>query len=103
MSDAISLVRRATREEARILQRIASEPMQKRALDAFRKAVDRALDAKAALRDPGVLGVLVQALGIRRRRRSPGWPRASCSRTRRIRNPPPMRWAIRAGRRRRGR
>ncbi|MCW8085963.1 hypothetical protein [Sabulicella glaciei] len=74
MSDAISLFRRATREgeEARNLQRIASEPMQKRALDQFRKAVDRAPDAKAALCDPRLLGVLAQALSIPQAASQPG-------------------------------
>lgn len=77
MADALAgltLFRRALRdgEETRALARIGKEPMQKRALDQFRKAVERAPDIKAALRDPRVLGVVVQALGIPDAAQQPG-------------------------------
>ncbi len=69
MADAASAVaafRRVLKpgEEERALGRIATEPQQKRAMEQFKRAVDRAPDIKAALRDPRVLQVLTTALGI---------------------------------------
>jgi hypothetical protein len=69
MADAASAVaafRRVLKpgEEERALSRIATEPQQKRAMEQFRRAVDRAPDARAALRDPRVLQVITTALGI---------------------------------------
>lgn len=69
MADAASAVaafRRVLRpgEEERALSRIATEPQQQRAMEQFRRAVDRAPDVRAALRDPRVLQVLTTALGI---------------------------------------
>jgi len=63
---AIAAFRRLQKpgEEARALERIAREPQQARALEQFRRAVERAPDARAALRDPRVLGVLATALGM---------------------------------------
>ncbi|MDB5377504.1 MAG: hypothetical protein JWR00_1950, partial [Rubritepida sp.] len=51
-------------EETKALARIASEPMQKRAMDQFQKAVAKAPDIKTALKDPRVLQVVTTALGI---------------------------------------
>ncbi|HEV7456676.1 MAG TPA: DUF1217 domain-containing protein [Roseococcus sp.] len=69
MSDAagaIAAFRRFQRpaEETRALERIAKDPMQTRALDQFRRALDRAPDIKTALRDPRVLQVVTVAMGI---------------------------------------
>ena len=69
MADAASAVAAFRRvlqpgEEARALGRIATEPQQARAMEQFRRAVDRAPDVRAALRDPRVLQVLTTALGI---------------------------------------
>ena len=69
MADAASAVaafRRVLRpgEEERALSRIATEPQQQRAMEQFRRAVERAPDVRAALRDPRVLQVLTTALGI---------------------------------------
>lgn len=77
MAEAVALFRRAIREgeEARALARLAREPLQQRALDAFRRAVDRAPDATAALRDPRVLGVLANALGVPQMAEQPGLAR----------------------------
>lgn len=63
---AVAAFRRALKpgEEERALGRIASEPQQKRAMEQFKRAVDRAPDVKAALRDPRVLQVITTALGI---------------------------------------
>lgn len=77
MADSLAglgLFRLALRDgaEARALARIAQEPSQQRSLDQFRKAVERAPDIKAALRDPRVLGVIVKALGIPDAAEQPG-------------------------------
>jgi hypothetical protein len=63
---AIAALRRALQpgEEAKALARIATEPMQKRAMDQFQKAVAKAPDIKTALKDPRVLQVVTTALGI---------------------------------------
>ncbi|MFN3447150.1 MAG: DUF1217 domain-containing protein [Roseococcus sp.] len=63
---AVAAFRRIDRpgEEARALARLAREPQQARALDQFRRAVERAPDIRAALRDPRVLSVLAVATGI---------------------------------------
>ncbi|MBY0339394.1 MAG: DUF1217 domain-containing protein [Acetobacteraceae bacterium] len=65
-SAAIAAFRRATADgaEARALERLSREPQQRRAMEQFRRAVERAPDAEAALRDPRVLTVLAVALGI---------------------------------------
>lgn len=65
-ASAIAAFRRVLRpgEEERALGRIATEPQQKRAMDQFRRAVERAPDVKTALRDPRVLQVVTTALGI---------------------------------------
>jgi hypothetical protein len=70
----LSLFRRSLREgeEARALARIAREPTQQRALDQFRRAIAKAPDIKAALQDPRVLGVVVEALGIPDAAQQPG-------------------------------
>lgn len=77
MSDAagaITAFRRFQRpaEEARALERIAREPLQTRALDQFRRAIERAPDIRAALRDPRVLQVVTVAMGIPEGARQPG-------------------------------
>lgn len=77
MADALaglSLFRRSLRdgEEARALARIAKEPTQQRALDQFRKAIAKAPDIRAALQDPRVLAVVVEALGIPDAAQQPG-------------------------------
>jgi len=63
---AIAAFRRVLRpgEENRALERIATEPQQRRAMEQFRRAVERAPDVKTALRDPRVLQVITTALGI---------------------------------------
>lgn len=65
-SSAIAAFRRVLRpgEENRALDRIATEPQQKRAMEQFKRAVDRAPDVQTALRDPRVLQVVTTALGI---------------------------------------
>jgi len=71
---AITAFRRFQRpaEEARALERIAREPLQTRALDQFRRAIERAPDIRAALRDPRVLQVVTVAMGIPEGARQPG-------------------------------
>jgi hypothetical protein len=71
---SLGLFRRALREgeEARALARIAREPAQQRSMEQFRKAVERAPDIRAALRDPRVLGVLATAMGIPDAAQQPG-------------------------------
>ncbi len=59
-------------EETRALERIAREPMQQRALDQFRRAIERAPDLQAALRDPRVLQVVATAMGIPDAANQPG-------------------------------
>jgi hypothetical protein len=63
---AVAAFRRVLKpgEEERALGRIATEPQQKRAMEQFKRAVDRAPDLRTALRDPRVLQVLTTALGI---------------------------------------
>ncbi len=63
---AIAALRRATRpgEEQRALARLATEPQQRRAMEQFARALERAPDLRAALRDPRVLAVIGTALGI---------------------------------------
>ncbi len=63
---AIAAFRRVLRpgEENRALDRIATEPQQRRAMEQFKRAVERAPDVKTALRDPRVLQVIATALGI---------------------------------------
>ena len=63
---AIAAFRRVLRpgEENRALDRLATEPQQKRAMDQFKRAVDRAPDLRTALRDSRVLQVITTALGI---------------------------------------
>lgn len=63
---AVAAFRRLSRagEETRALDRLGREPAQQRAMDQFRRAVERAPDARAALRDPRVLQVLATALGL---------------------------------------
>ncbi|WP_424814666.1 DUF1217 domain-containing protein [Roseococcus sp. YIM B11640] len=51
-------------EEEKALAKIAKEPLQKRALDQFTKAVAQAKDIKSALRDPRILQVVATAMGI---------------------------------------
>ena len=63
---AVAAFRRVLKpgEEERALGRIATEPQQKRAMEQFKRAVDRAPDIRTALRDPRVLQVITTALGI---------------------------------------
>ncbi len=63
---AIAAFRRLGRagEETRALERLAREPAQQRAMEQFRRAVERAPDIRAALRDPRVLQVVAVAMGI---------------------------------------
>lgn len=74
IGSALAALRRAIQpnEEAKALARIASEPMQKRAMDQFRKAVETAPDIKTALKDPRVLQVVTTALGIPEGASQPG-------------------------------
>jgi len=77
MSDpagAIAAFRRFQRpnEEARALERLARDPQQTRAMDQFRRAIDRAPDIRAALRDPRVLQVVALAMGIPDGAQQPG-------------------------------
>ena len=58
--------------ETRALARVAREPDLKQSMDAFRKAVERAPDIKAALRDPRVLQVIGTALGVPQAASQPG-------------------------------
>ncbi|MBC7431962.1 MAG: DUF1217 domain-containing protein [Rubritepida sp.] len=71
---AISAFRRAAlpAEESRALARIAKEPDLARTMEQFRRAVDRAPDARTALRDPRVLAGIGQALGIPQAATQPG-------------------------------
>ncbi|MCS6892893.1 MAG: DUF1217 domain-containing protein [Rhodovarius sp.] len=63
---AVQAFRRSTREgeETRALERLAREPSITRAMEQFRRAVERAPDAAAALRDPRVREVVLTALGL---------------------------------------
>lgn len=65
-ASAVAAFRRVLKpgEEERALSRIATEPQQKRAMEQFKRAVDRAPDVRTALRDPRVLQVIATALGI---------------------------------------
>lgn len=58
--------------ETRALARVAREPDLKHTMEVFRKAVERAPDIKAALRDPRVLAVIGTALGIAQASSQPG-------------------------------
>jgi hypothetical protein len=66
VGSAIAALRRALQpnEETKALARIATEPMQKRAMEQFERAVAKAPDIKTALKDPRVLQVVTTALGI---------------------------------------
>ncbi len=77
MSDAagaIAAFRRFQRpgEETRALERIARDPQQSRAMDQFRRGLERATDIRAALRDPRVLQVVAVAMGIPDGAQQPG-------------------------------
>ena len=63
---AIPALRRALAPgaEAKALARLAKDPGINRELEAFAKAAAKATDAKAALRDPRILNVLLPALGL---------------------------------------
>ena len=63
---AIPALRRtlAPGAEAKALARLAKDPQINRELDAFAKAAAKATDAKAALRDPRIMNVLLPALGL---------------------------------------
>lgn len=71
---ALAAFRRAAlpAEETRALARIAREPDLKRTMEQFRKAVEKAPDARAALRDPRVLAVIGTAMGIPEAQTQPG-------------------------------
>lgn len=58
--------------EARALARVAKEPDLQRTMEVFKKAVEKAPDIKAALRDPRVLAVIGTALGIPEASTQPG-------------------------------
>jgi hypothetical protein len=64
--DAVLAFRRATRagEEDRALGRLERDPQLQRQMEQFKRAVDRAPDARAALRDPRVRDVVLTALGL---------------------------------------
>lgn len=66
VGNAITALRLALKsgEETKALARIATQPAQKRAMEQFRKAVEKAPDIKTALKDPRVLQVVTTALGI---------------------------------------
>ena len=74
MSGALAAFRRASlpAEETRALARVAKESDLQRTMEQFRKAVVRAPDIKAALRDPRVLSVLGTALGLPDAANQPG-------------------------------
>lgn len=77
MSDAAGAIvafRRLQRpgEETRALERLARDPQQARAMDQFRRGLDRATDIRAALRDPRVLQVVTVAMGIPDGAQQPG-------------------------------
>lgn len=74
VSSALAAFRRALQpgEEAKALARIASEPLQKRAMEQFRKAVEKAPDIRTALKDPRVLQVVTTALGLPEGASQPG-------------------------------
>ena len=63
---AIPALRRALAPgaETKALARLAKDPRLSREMEDFAKAAAKATDAKAALRDPRVLNVLVPALGL---------------------------------------
>ena len=65
---------RVTRQgaEEKALERISKQPDIKRMMDGFARAVDRAPDARTALRDPRVLAVIATALGIPDAAQQPG-------------------------------
>lgn len=65
-ASAIPALRRALAPgaEEKALARLAKDPQINRQLDQFAKAVAKATDLKAALRDPRVLNVLLPALGL---------------------------------------
>ncbi|MBX6747241.1 MAG: DUF1217 domain-containing protein [Acetobacteraceae bacterium] len=66
VATAIPALRRALAPgaEEKALARLAKDPQINRQLDQFAKAVAKATDLKAALRDPRVLNVLLPALGL---------------------------------------
>ena len=65
-ASAIPALRRALAPgaEEKALARLAKDPQVSRQLDQFNRAVARATDIKAALRDPRVMNVLLPALGM---------------------------------------
>jgi Protein of unknown function (DUF1217) len=65
-ASAIPALRRALASdaEAKALARLAKDPQINREMDQFAKAVAKAKDVKAALRDPRVLNVVLPALGL---------------------------------------
>jgi len=66
VATAIPALRRALAPgaEEKALARLAKDPQINRQFDQFAKAVAKATDLKAALRDPRVLNVLLPALGL---------------------------------------
>ncbi|WP_135468365.1 DUF1217 domain-containing protein [Crenalkalicoccus roseus] len=66
LATAIPALRRAMTPaaEAQAMARFARDPSLNRQMQAFARAVERAPDLNAALRDPRVLGVLLPALGL---------------------------------------
>jgi hypothetical protein len=103
---AVAAFRRVLKpgEEERALGRIATEPQQRRAMEQFKRAVDRAPDIRTALRDPRVLQVITTALGIPEGANQARASRpASCSRTCATRRALPIRWVTGAGNPRRRR
>lgn len=72
--DALAAFRRAAlpATEAAALTRIGKAPDLERTMEQFRRAVAKAPDARAALRDPKVLAVIGTALGIPQAASQPG-------------------------------
>ena len=74
MSGALAAFRMAAlpAQESRALARIGKSPDLERSMEQFRRAVAKAPDAKAALRDPTVLAVIGTALGLPQAATQPG-------------------------------
>ncbi len=73
-ANPVAALRQATTaaQEARDLARIGKQPDLARSIAQFKAAVDKAPDAKAALRDPRVLAVIGTALGLPEAANQPG-------------------------------
>src|SRR5918993_6353 len=62
--DCYQALKLAQGAESKALARLAKDPLLTREMEGFAKAAAKATEAKAALRDPGILNVLLPALGL---------------------------------------